>query len=68
MGIFHAFLRDPEVELFGAEGGGENRPGRTAASLSEGTDGVLHGARSFILQDDQGQIQGTHSIISTIRF
>jgi tryptophan synthase beta chain len=50
------------VQLFGAEGGGEGRRGRTAATLSLGSPGVLHGSYSYLLQDAQGQIAETHSI------
>jgi tryptophan synthase beta chain len=63
MGIFHAFVRDREVALYGAEAGGcGRRLGQHAASLTAGTPGVLHGARSYVLQDKCGQIAGTHSI------
>jgi tryptophan synthase beta chain len=62
LGIFHAFLRDRSVKLFGVEGGGEGRLGRTAATLSFGRPGVLHGAWSYLLQDRAGQVLPTHSI------
>jgi tryptophan synthase beta chain len=63
MGLFKGFIDDPEVELIGVEGGGRGLPGADhAASLTAGTFGVLHGAASYILQDPDGQIAGTHSI------
>ncbi len=60
LGIFHAFLADDGVRLFGVEGGG-SREGHSA-TLSEGTPGVLHGAYSYLLQDADGQVQPAHSI------
>jgi len=63
VGLFHPFLEDSEVELYGVEAGGEGiETGRHAAPLSSGRAGVLHGSRSYIMQDDAGQIVGTHSI------
>ncbi|HZM65704.1 MAG TPA: tryptophan synthase subunit beta [Nakamurella sp.] len=63
IGIFHAFLDDPGVRLVGLEAGGEGvETGRHAATISGGTVGVLHGARSFLLQDNDGQIVESHSI------
>ncbi len=62
MGIFHAFRNDP-VALYGVEAGGSGaEPGRHSASLALGTPGVLQGSLSFLLQDADGQILGTHSI------
>ncbi len=62
MGIFHAFLDDP-VRLVGLEAGGEGvDTGRHAATISGGAPGVLHGARSFLLQDADGQTLESHSI------
>jgi tryptophan synthase beta chain len=62
MGIFHAFLDDP-VRLVGFEAGGEGiETGRHAATISGGSPGVLHGARSYLLQDDDGQTIESHSI------
>jgi tryptophan synthase beta chain len=58
-GLFTAFLKD-DVALFGAEGGGRG-PGETSASLSFGRPGILHGALSYLLQDDEGQVAPTHS-------
>ena len=62
IGIFHAFLDDP-VRLVGLEAGGDGvQTGRHAATISGGAPGVLHGARSFLLQDDDGQTIESHSI------
>jgi tryptophan synthase beta chain len=63
MGIFAAFIDDSGVELVGVEGGGHGLDsGEHAASLSRGRPGVLHGALSYLLQDDAGQIHPAHSI------
>ncbi len=63
MGIFHAFLDDPEVSLVGYEaaGDGADTP-RHAATITKGRPGVLHGARSYLLQDEDGQTVESHSI------
>jgi tryptophan synthase beta chain len=60
IGLFHAFLRDPGVRLVGAEAGGDERG--TAATLSRGRVSVLHGSRSYVLADEDGQVLPTHSI------
>jgi tryptophan synthase beta chain len=63
IGIFHSFLDDPGVELVGLEAGGEGvETGRHASSITGGAAGVLHGSRSLILQDDDGQTVESHSI------
>ena len=62
LGIFSEFINDKEVELIGAEGGGDGLEGKHGATLSAGTEGVLHGSLSFVLQDDYGQISEAHSI------
>ena len=63
IGIFYAFLDDEAVELVGVEAGGRGlATGEHAASLVAGTTGVLHGAKSYVLQDRHGQIGETHSI------
>ena len=63
MGLFHPFLDDPEVRMIGVEAGGEGvETGRHAASLTAGRPGVLHGNRTYLLQDDDGQIVEAHSI------
>ena len=63
MGIFHAFLDDPGVALYGYEaaGDGADTP-RHAATITKGRPGVLHGARSYLLQDEDGQTVESHSI------
>jgi tryptophan synthase beta chain len=63
IGIFHAFLDDTDVALYGFEAGGEgvDTP-RHAATITKGRPGVLHGARSYLLQDDDGQTIESHSI------
>jgi tryptophan synthase beta chain len=63
IGIFHAFVPDEPVRLYGFEAGGEGiATGRHAATLTGGSPGVLHGARSYVLQDDEGQTIESHSI------
>ena len=63
MGIFHAFVPDADVELIGVEAAGEGLDsGHHSASLSRGKPGVLHGALSYLLQDENGQVQPAHSI------
>jgi len=63
IGIFHAFLDDPDVKLFGFEaaGDGADTP-RHAATITKGRPGVLHGARTYLLQDEDGQTVESHSI------
>src|SRR5947209_10943085 len=62
-GMFYPFIEDEGVELVGAEAGGRGpSAGEHAASLSQGTPGVLHGSLSYVLQDDDGQTQPVHSI------
>ena len=63
MGLFHPFLDDASVRLIGVEAAGHGLDsGKHAASLSRGRPGVLHGNRTYLLQDDDGQIQEAHSI------
>jgi tryptophan synthase beta chain len=63
IGMFRAFVDDHDVKLIGVEAGGRGlRPNEHAASLSHGTVGVLHGARSYVIQDTAGQVLGTHSV------
>jgi tryptophan synthase beta chain len=63
IGSFHAFLDDAAVRLFGFEAGGDGvETGRHAASITLGAPGVLHGARTYVMQDDQGQTIESHSI------
>ncbi|HXV00868.1 MAG TPA: tryptophan synthase subunit beta [Caulobacteraceae bacterium] len=62
LGLFHPFLADEGVRLFGVEAAGEGMDGRHAAALAGGRPGVLHGALSYLLQDADGQILEAHSI------
>jgi len=64
IGVFHAFIPDENVRLIGCEAGGDGdgRPERSAATLSMGSPGVLHGMRTYVLQDEEGQTLDTHSI------
>jgi len=63
MGLFHPFLDDEDVELIGVEAAGHGiASGEHAASITGGRPGVLHGNRTFLLQDDDGQIVEAHSI------
>jgi tryptophan synthase beta chain len=62
LGIFSHFLEDKSVECIGIEAGGEGLDGKHGCSLQKGEAGVLHGQLSYLLQDDDGQIQEAHSI------
>lgn len=63
IGLFHEFLGDESVKIYGVEGGGDGvETGRHAAPLSAGRPGVLHGNRTYLMEDDNGQIIETHSI------
>ena len=63
MGAFFSFIEDSDVALYGVEAGGRGiRTGRHSASLSAGTEGVLHGMLTYLLQDKFGQVTETHSI------
>src|SRR3546814_5519712 len=63
MGLFHPFLDDPEVAIYAVEAAGEGvETGKHAASLTGGRPGVLHGNRTYLLQDGDGQITEAHSI------
>ncbi|MBU6272818.1 MAG: tryptophan synthase subunit beta [Betaproteobacteria bacterium] len=63
IGIFHPYLDVPGVRLVGVEAGGEGlHTGRHSASLTAGIPGVLHGNRTYLLQDENGQIADTHSV------
>ncbi|KAJ5234385.1 tryptophan synthase, partial [Penicillium citrinum] len=62
-GMFYPFLKDTSVQLVGVEAGGDDTSnGRHAATLARGSVGVLHGVRTYVLQDDDGQIISTHSV------
>ena len=62
LGLFRAFYRDTAVKLVGVEAAGEGLDRRHGASITKGVPGVLHGARSLLLQDDQGLVAEAHSI------
>ncbi len=63
IGLFHPFLEDLSVRMYGVEAGGHGlAPGEHAAPLNAGSPGVLHGNRTYLLQDDDGQILHTHSV------
>jgi len=63
IGIFHAFIPDTDVRLIGFEAGGDGvETGRHAATITGGSPGVLHGTRSYVLQDKNGQTVESHSI------
>lgn len=63
IGLFHPFLGDDSVTMYGVEAGGHGvETGQHAAPLSAGRPGVLHGNRTYLMEDDYGQISGTHSV------
>jgi tryptophan synthase beta chain len=62
IGLFHPFLDDPGVEIFGVEAAGHGLDKQHAASLTGGRPGVLHGNRTFLLMNEDGQINDAHSI------
>jgi len=69
IGIFHPFVNDKNVKFIGVEAAGRGiKTGRHAASLVAGTVGVLHGTKSYVLQDDGGQILGTQSIAAGLDY
>ena len=62
IGLFHPFLDDESVEIVGVEAAGEGLEGKHAASLAGGKPGILHGNKTYLLQDEDGQITEAHSI------
>ena len=63
IGMFHPFIEDESVRMIGVEAGGHGvETGEHAAPLSDGRPGVLHGMRTYLMEDDAGQIIGTHSV------
>ncbi len=69
LGIFHAFVKDRAVKLIGVESAGEGLGTHLhAATLSKGRPGVLHGSFSYLLQDNNGQVQPTHSIAAGLDY
>lgn len=69
IGIFYPFIGDEEVKLIGVEAGGEGPElGKHSASLTLGVEGVLHGAYTYVLQDEDGQIASTHSVAAGLDY
>ncbi|KAE8418382.1 tryptophan synthase beta subunit-like PLP-dependent enzyme [Aspergillus pseudocaelatus] len=69
LGMFYPFINDPSVKLLGVEAGSDGlETKRHAATLTGGTKGVLHGSRTYVLQDQHGQIQDTHSISADLGY
>lgn len=63
IGLFYDFIKDPDVRLVGVEAGGEGvNTGRHSATITAGEVGVLHGSKTYLIQDENGQIIETHSI------
>tara|TARA_B110000438_G_C15816832_1_gene652366 strand:- start:3294 stop:4418 length:1125 start_codon:yes stop_codon:yes gene_type:complete len=63
IGLFYPFIKDSEVQMFGVEAGGEGvASGKHSAPLNAGRPGILHGNRTYLMQDECGQIEATHSI------
>jgi len=69
IGLFHPFVNDSSIAMYGIEAGGEGvDTGRHSASVVAGTEGVLHGFKSLVLQDQEGQISETHSIAAGLDY
>ncbi len=69
IGLFHPFVRDPKVRMLGVEAAGRGlRTRQHAASILGGEVGVLHGSKSYVLQDERGQIRETHSIAAGLDY
>jgi tryptophan synthase beta chain len=69
MGLFFPFVRDRKVKMMGVEAAGRGlRSGKHSASIQGGSVGVLHGSKSYVLQDDQGQITETHSVAAGLDY
>jgi tryptophan synthase beta chain len=69
MGLFYPFVRDPKVKMLGVEAAGHGlRSGKHAASIQAGAVGVLHGSKSYVLQNERGQITETHSIAAGLDY
>lgn len=69
IGLFHPFISDAQVRMYGVEAGGEGlETGKHSASATAGSEGVLHGAKTLLLQDDDGQISSTHSIAAGLDY
>ncbi len=69
IGLFHPFVSDSQVRMYGVEAGGEGlETGKHSASATAGSEGILHGAKTLLLQDDDGQISDTHSIAAGLDY
>ena len=69
MGLFYPFIHDEQVKMLGVEAAGRGlRTGKHAASILGGEVGVLHGSKSYVLQDSQGQIRETHSVAAGLDY
>jgi tryptophan synthase beta chain len=69
IGLFHPFLDDAEVRMYGVEAGGKGlSTGKHSASVAAGSEGVLHGSRTMVLQNSDGQIDETHSIAAGLDY
>ena len=69
IGLFHPFLDDDGVKMYGVEAGGKGiESGKHSASIVGGTEGVLHGSKTLVLQNDEGQISETHSIAAGLDY
>jgi tryptophan synthase beta chain len=69
MGLFFPFVRDLKVRMLGVEAAGDGlRTGKHSASIQRGTVGVLHGSKSYVLQDEKGQIKETHSVAAGLDY
>ncbi len=68
-GLFHVFMDDGEVSKVGVEAGGKGmEPGRNSATITSGSEGILHGSRTFVLQNQDGQINEAHSIAAGLDY
>ena len=69
IGLFHPFVNDEKVAMYGVEAGGKGvETGKHSASVVAGTEGVLHGFKSLVLQDPEGQISETHSVAAGLDY
>ena len=69
IGLFHPFVKDASVAMYGVEAGGKGlETGKHSASICAGSDGVLHGFRTMVLQDEDGQIKETHSVAAGLDY
>lgn len=69
IGLFYPFLEDAEIKMYGVEAGGEGvGTGKHSASVVAGSNGVLHGARTLLIQDQEGQVLETHSVAAGLDY